>query len=107
MVVVVAAVTQRVRMFSYLSVSCWGCGYVALKSVRPNLVAFLVLFGIEFSFIVFISSSVTLTKREAAILKFSALATITSREMIIARHDAILDQSERENLYNHLNNYRD
>lgn len=50
----------------------------------------------------FFSSLVTLTKREVAILKFGVLAIITLRELIIARYNAILDQSEQENLSNHL-----
>ena len=46
-----------------------------------------------------------LTKREAAILKFSAPAILTSHEVIIARYDAVLDPSESAHFYNHLNNY--
>ena len=76
-----------------------------LKSVTPNLVASLVFFGIAFSFKIFISSSETSTNREAAILEISAPAIITSRGVIIATYDAILDQSDHENLYNHLSNY--
>ena len=48
----------------------------------------------------FITSSVTLPKREAAILKFGAPAISASREVIIPRYDAILDKSERTHLYN-------
>ena len=58
-----------------------------------------------FSFIKVISSSDTLTKREAAILKICPPAIITSAEVIIAEYDAILGQWERENFYNHLSNY--
>ena len=62
-----------------------------------------------FSFIKLISSSDTLTKREAgreaAVLKICAPAIITSAEVIIAEYDAILGQWERENFYNHLSNY--
>ena len=52
-----------------------------------------------------ISSSDTLTKREAAILKICPPAIITSAEVIIAEYDAILDQWEHEDFYNHLSNY--
>ena len=45
-----------------------------------------------FSFIKLISSSDTLTKREAAVLKICAPAIITSAELIIAEYDAILGQ---------------
>ena len=76
-----------------------------MKSVTPNLVASLVFFGIAFSFKIFISSSETSTNREAAILEISAPAIITSREVIIATYDAILDQSDHEDLYDHLSNY--
>ena len=58
-----------------------------------------------FSFIKLISSSDTLTKHEAAILKICPPAIITSAEVIIAEYDAILGQWERENFYNHLSNY--
>ena len=58
-----------------------------------------------FSFIILISSSYTLTKREAAILKICPPAIITSAEVIIAEYDAILGQWEREHFYNHLSNY--
>ena len=34
-----------------------------------------------------------------------APAIITSREVIIAGYDAILNQSDQQNLYNHLSNY--
>ena len=61
--------------------------------------AWLVFLGMAFSVIN------TLTKREAAILKICPPAIITSAEVIIAEYDAILDQSERENFYNHLSNY--
>ena len=54
---------------------------------------------------IFFSSSDTLTKREAAILKICPPAIITSAEVIIAEYDAILGQWERENFYNHLSNY--
>ena len=53
------------------------------------------LFAVEFPLITFTTSAQTLTKRDAAILKFSAPALITSREVIIARYDTILHQSER------------
>ena len=52
-----------------------------------------------------ISSSDTLTKREAAILKICPPVIITSAEVIIAEYDAILGQWERKNFYNHLSNY--
>ena len=52
----------------------------------------------------FITSSGTLPKREAAILKFGAPAISASREVIIARFDAILDKSERTHLYNDWSN---
>ena len=42
-----------------------------------------------------------MTKRKAAILKFSALAMVTLRKVIVARYDAILNQSERAQFYNH------
>ena len=65
----------------------------------------LVFLGMAFSFSKFISSSDTLTKREAAILKICPPAIITSSEVIIAEYDAILGQLEREDFYNHLSNY--
>ena len=49
----------------------------------------LVFLGMAFSFIRLISSSDTLTKREAAILKICPPA---SAELIIAEYDAILGQ---------------
>ena len=58
-----------------------------------------------FSFIKLISSSDTLTKREAVILKICPPAIITSAEVTIAEYDAILGQWEREDFYNHLSNY--
>ena len=58
-----------------------------------------------FSFIKLISSSDTLTKREAVIFKICPPAIITSAEVIIAEYDAILGQWEREDFYNHLCNY--
>ena len=58
-----------------------------------------------FSFIKLISSSDTLTKREAVILKICPPAIITSAEVIIAKYDAILGQWERKDYYNHLSNY--
>ena len=58
-----------------------------------------------FSLIKLISSSDTLTKREAVILKIFPPAIITSAEVIIAEYDAILGQWEREDFYNHLSNY--
>ena len=63
-----------------------------LKSVIPNFVARLVFLGMAFSFIKLISSSDTLTKREAAILKICPPAIITSAEVIMAEYDAILGQ---------------
>ena len=45
------------------------------------------------------------TNSKAAILKVSAPAMITSREVIIAGYDTIVDQSDQQNLYNHLSNY--
>ena len=62
-----------------------------LWSVIPKFVACLVFLGMAFSFIKLISSSDTLTKPEAAILKICPLA--------------ILGQWERKNFYNHLSNY--
>ena len=76
-----------------------------MKSVIPNFVACLVFLRMAFSFIKLISSSDTLTKREAAILKICPPAIITSVEVIIAEYDAILGQWECENFYNHLSNY--
>ena len=76
-----------------------------MKSVIPNFVACLVFLGMAFSFIKLISSSDTLTKHEAAILKICPPAIITSAEVIIAEYDAILGQWERKNFYNHLSNY--
>ena len=58
-----------------------------------------------FSFIKLISSSGTLAKREAAILKICPPAIITFAEVIIAEYDAILGQWEREDFYNHMSNY--
>lgn len=52
----------------------------------------------------FITSSVTLPKRKAAILKFGPPAISASREVIIARFNAILDKSERTHLYNDWSN---
>ena len=43
----------------------------------------------------------SLTKRKAAISKFSALAIISLHTMIIARYDAIHDQLEHAHHYNH------
>ena len=57
-----------------------------------QFVACLVFLGMAFSFIKSISSSDTLTKREAAILKICPPAIITSPEVIIAEYDAILGQ---------------
>ena len=65
---------------------------LSLKSVIPNFVACLVFLGMAFSFIKLISSSDTLTEREAAILKICPPAIITSAEVIIAEYDAILGQ---------------
>ena len=70
-----------------------------------TFVACLVFLGMAFSFIKLISSSDTLTTREAAILKICPPAIITSAEVIMAEYDAILGQWERENFYNHLSNY--
>ena len=72
-----------------------------LKSVIPNFVACFVFLEMAFSFIKLISSSDTLTKREAAILTICPPAIITSAEVIIAEYDAILDQWECEDFYNH------
>ena len=58
-----------------------------------------------FSFIILISSTDTLTKRQAAIFKIFPPAIITSAEVIVAEYDAILGQWEREDFYNHLSNY--
>ena len=75
------------------------------KSITSDLAASLVPFGIAFSFILITSFSEMSTNSQAAILKVSAPAIITSREVIIAGYDAILDQSDQQNLYNHLSNY--
>ena len=76
-----------------------------MKSVIPNFLACLVFLGMAVSFIKLISSSDTLTKREAAILKICPPAIISSAEVIIAEYDAILGQWELENFFNHLSNY--
>ena len=54
------------------------------------------LVRIAFSFIKLISSSDTLTKREAVILNICPPAIVTSAEVIIAEYDAILGQWERK-----------
>ena len=48
------------------------------------------LVRIAFSFIKLISSSDTLTRREAVILKICPPAIVTSAEVIVAEYDAIL-----------------
>ena len=63
-----------------------------LKSVIPSFVVWLVFLGMAFSFIKFISSSDTLTKREVAILKICPPAIIPSAEVITAEYVAILCQ---------------
>ena len=57
-----------------------------MRSVIPNLIASFVLFVIELSSNTFTTSSVTLTKHEAFILKFSDRAIITLCKRIIARY---------------------
>ena len=57
-----------------------------MRSVIPNLIASFVLFVIELSSNKFTTSSVTLTKREAFMLKFSDHAIITPCKRIIARY---------------------
>ena len=52
----------------------------------------MVFLGRAFSFIKLISSSETLTQRDAAILQICPPAIITSAEVIIAEYDAILGQ---------------
>ena len=79
--------------------------YYPWFSTISNFEACLVFLGIVFSFIKLISSSDTLTKREAAILKICPPAIITPAEVTIAGYDAILGQWECENFYNHLSNY--
>ena len=64
-----------------------------LKSVPSNSIANFVLFAIVFSSYTFTTSAETLTKREAATLRFSTPAIITSYEVITARYDANLDRS--------------
>ena len=76
-----------------------------MKCVILNFVACFVFLGMAFSFIKLISSSDTLTKHEAVILKICPPAIITSAEVIIAEYDAILGQRECEDFYNHLSNY--
>ena len=51
-----------------------------MKSVIPNFVACLLFLGMAFSYIKLTSSSDTLTKREAAVLKICAPAIITYAE---------------------------
>ena len=63
-----------------------------MKGVTPYFLVCLVFLGMAFSFIKLISTSDTLTKREAAILKICPPAIITSAEVIIAEYDAILGQ---------------
>lgn len=59
------------------------------------------LFEVEFSFNRDYQLFKSIEKRrEADILKFSALIIITSREVIKARYSVILNQSERAHLYN-------
>ena len=68
-----------------------------LKSVPSNSIANFVLFAIVFSSNTFTTSAETLTKREAATLRFSTPAiiiVITSYEVITARYDANLDRSD-------------
>lgn len=63
--------------------------------------ASVVLFEVEFSFNRDYQLFKSIEKRrEAVILKFSALIIITSREVIKARYSVILNQSERAHLYN-------
>ena len=71
----------------------------------PNLLASFALYRIEFSPIKFFTSSTTLEKCEAAILKFSPPAIITSGKVMKTRFDAHLDQSECVHLYNYPSNY--
>ena len=62
-----------------------------LRIVTPNLITSFAFFEIAFSSIEYVTSSVTLTKRDATILKFIAAAVITLREVIVASYDAILN----------------
>ena len=66
--------------------------FLPLKSVIPNFMACFAFLGMLFSFIKLVSSSDTLTKREAVTLKICPPAIITSAEVIIAEYDAILGQ---------------
>ena len=61
--------------------------------LRPTMLGYVALnVAIVWPGLKLISSSDTLTKREAADLKICAPATITSAEVIIAEYDAILGQ---------------
>ena len=84
--------TDSVALYLHFYILPW-------KSVTPNLVASLMLFGIALSFIIFISSSERSTNRRAGNV------IITSRQMIMTPDDIFLDQSEHRNLYIHLCNY--
>lgn len=78
---------------------------LTLKSVAPTLVAFFAVWRISYYSIAFIISLVTLTKREPAILKFSAPAMVSSCEVIMARYEAMCNLSEQENLCYDLGNF--
>ena len=52
-----------------------------------------------------ITSSITLRKWEAAIVKFSTPAIMTLCKVITRRYDAVLNQSECAHLFNHWRNY--
>lgn len=65
----------------------------------------LVLFPVEISYFAYITSSETVSKQGASILKFSAPATITLGEVIKVRNGTILDQTEYAQLPNYTSNY--
>ena len=91
---------EGILAYLFYSLSKTFISQLLLKKVLLNSEATFELFAIELSSIVFISSTKTLTKREAAILKVGAPGIITARKVIIA----ILKQSERSHLHNHLSN---
>ena len=72
----------RLAQFSHLTFEECHCELCGVFGIPRN----------AFSFIKLISSSDTLSKREAAILKICPPAIITSAEVIIAGYDAILGQ---------------
>ena len=62
-----------------------------LRIDTPNSITSFAFFEIAFPSIEYVTSSVTLTKHDAAILKFIAAAVITLREVIVASYDAIFN----------------